>query len=98
MSTYEVTSPLGMPAAAAQSISSRVRELEGKRIGIFWNGYKNGDVLSHALEELLTERFKGLRVIELASGERPWGNRMDKKAPERAREARVDAAIGVAGC
>ncbi len=38
-------------------ISPRVAELEGKRVGLYWNGKPDGDYFWDTIEGLLKERF-----------------------------------------
>ena len=48
----------------------RPRSLEGKKIGLVWNGSPGGDVALKRVGELIAERVKNVR-IEFYSGTKP---------------------------
>ena len=56
---------------AAENITSapKVNDLNGKRIGLFWNQKPGGDVILRITAELLNQKFRGINFINL-SGER----------------------------
>ena len=47
----------------ARGISPRMPELEGKRIGLYWNGKPDGDYFWDTIEELLKKRFPTSAVL-----------------------------------
>jgi hypothetical protein len=45
-------------------ITSRVSTLEGKRVGLWWNGKPNGDVFLNRVAELLEKNYKSIKIIK----------------------------------
>ena len=45
-----------------QGVSRRPTTLEGKTVGLLWNGFRNGDVALQRISELLAERFTDVRT------------------------------------
>ena len=50
------------------TVTSSLETLEGKSIGLFWNGKPNGDVFLKKAGELLKTRFKNIKLIEYMPG------------------------------
>jgi hypothetical protein len=50
-------------AVPARGVSPRVAKLEGKRIGLYWNGKPDGDYFWDTIEELLKKKFPTARVL-----------------------------------
>ena len=85
--------PQGLVEAPSPSglTNPRIHDLEGKKIGIFWDGKLGGDNFCIALEDLFKKSYPTVSVMRAA-----WG---DKRAIARARDE-VDAfiyAVGDAG-
>ena len=62
--TLEVMNPRG--ALAPQAVlqpSARVRDLSGKKIGIYWTSKAGADNLLDVVAELLKERFHSAQII-----------------------------------
>jgi hypothetical protein len=55
--------------AVSGLINPRMRNLEGKKIGIIWDGKKGGDNFCIAVEELLKERYPTATAIRLVWGD-----------------------------
>ena len=68
---FEVPAPSGLTNA-------RVKDLAGKKIGIFWDGKKGGDNFCIAVEEILNKRYPTASTIRLV-----WG---DVEAAEKAKK------------
>jgi hypothetical protein len=47
----------------ARGISPRVPELEGKRIGLYWNGKPDGDYFWDTIEGLLKKRYPTATIL-----------------------------------
>jgi len=47
----------------ARGISPRVTKIEGKRIGLYWNGKPDGDYFWYTIEELLKKKFPTTTVL-----------------------------------
>ena len=45
-------------------ITPRVDTLEGKRVGLWWNGKPNGDVFLNRVAELLEKNYKNIEIIK----------------------------------
>jgi hypothetical protein len=50
-------------AMPARGISLRVAKLEGKRIGLYWNGKPDGDYFWETIEGMLKKRFPTATVL-----------------------------------
>ncbi len=50
-------------AAPARGISPRLPTIEGKRIGLYWNGKPDGDYFWDTIEGLLENRFPTATVL-----------------------------------
>jgi len=108
---YEVVSPVGDPVDEKNNTGTRaggtsgkitpaapVPDLNGKKIGLVWSAFKNGNVFLEAMESFLAGRFKGLEFVRLPGGRGlHWGDHPHESMAELAREARLDAAIAAAG-
>ena len=97
-SLYKVVSPLGEQAPGLDTGKSSsgpdVRDLHGKKIGMVWAAFTNGNVLLESFMDLLPERFDGIDFIKIPSGENlSWGDHPDVSIGKVAKEAGVDAAI-----
>ncbi len=97
--SYAAVSPLGTPSSKAAPISFRPASLEGKRIGLVWNGFGGGDVVLEALADLLGEQINNSEFIKLPSGKtESWGTPPHEGTTgEVAKEAGIDAVIVAAG-
>jgi hypothetical protein len=61
---WEVLNPLAEYERAVFALSPRLADLNGKTVGLFWNGKPNGNVLLEAIGKLLEERFKNIKLIK----------------------------------
>ena len=60
--TLEVLDPTGdIVVKGKVGLASRLNVLEGKTIGLVWNGKKHADILLDAVEGLLHERFPTIK-------------------------------------
>ncbi|NWG75909.1 MAG: hypothetical protein HXY24_15125 [Rubrivivax sp.] len=44
--------------------ASRVRTLEGRKIGLLWNGKPNGDIFLDRIAEILEKKYKDIEIIK----------------------------------
>lgn len=104
---YEVVSPEGVPVdnkpAARGATSGKhkpaagVEDLNGKKIGLVWSAFKNGNVFLESMETLLGARFRGLEFVKLPGGNGlRFGDHPNEGVAQLAKEAGVDAAIAAA--
>ncbi|MFQ5899799.1 MAG: hypothetical protein ACE5JN_16345 [Candidatus Methylomirabilia bacterium] len=62
MARLEVLNPVARVVEQSVPPASRVDDLAGKRIGLYWNMKSGGDGALDRTEELLKERFPGVTV------------------------------------
>ena len=69
MGTFRVLSPIGKgrKTEPLQPVP-RVENLASKRLGLFWNGKHNGDILLRRITELLKNKFKDIKVTKFDYG------------------------------
>ncbi|MBI2906518.1 MAG: hypothetical protein HYX92_02550 [Chloroflexi bacterium] len=60
---YEVLSPLGEPTVAKAHAVPLISDLKGKTVVMVWNGVFKGDVAFPMIQELLYQRYPGIKVI-----------------------------------
>ncbi|HVN96355.1 MAG TPA: hypothetical protein VMT62_08000 [Syntrophorhabdaceae bacterium] len=95
---YEVVSPLGKSMVKVIAPAPRLSTLEGKKIGLIWNAFTNGDVLAEAFANLLKKRFGQIETVNLPSGKGlSWGDYPDPSIKDIVKEAKVDAVIVTVG-
>ena len=97
---YEIVSPLAQKTNGTIPSVSPLANLDGKKIGLMWTLYTNGDVLANMVKDLLVKRFKNLKFVALPPGKgRQWGNYPDNQTiGEVVKESGVDALIVTMGC
>jgi hypothetical protein len=61
---WQVMNPIGDPPRAAFESAGRPGDLDGKRVGLFWNGKPGGDLLLDEIGRALAERFHGVEVVK----------------------------------
>ena len=59
----EVLEPTGAPVGGRGVLSPRLDTLDGKTIGILWNGRPAGDKIFNRMMEILKERHKIKEVV-----------------------------------
>lgn len=95
---YEVVSPLRKYAVKKVIPALPVDGLEGKKIGLFWTIFTNGDVLAGMLDEELSRKFEKVEVVKLPAGkDLKWGDYPNESIEGVVREAGIDAAIVLVG-
>ena len=73
--------------------------LAGKRLGLVWTAFSNGDIVLRAFREHLSKRYPDLEFVEMAPGRGlAWGDHPHPDIAELALEHRLDAALITAGC
>ena len=62
--TLKVSNPRGeRESSVMRGISPRLSSLEGKKIGIYWNGKPDGDYFWDTIEGLLKKKFPTSTVV-----------------------------------
>jgi hypothetical protein len=59
----EVLNPEGKIIKKGKSLAPRLETLEGKKIGLVWNGKPNGDKLLNEIGDLLKERYPTAETV-----------------------------------
>ncbi len=98
---YEVVSPAGDDAGAGKphAGAAPLDQLNGRKLGLVWTAFANGDIVLRAFREHLAKRFPDLQFVEMAPGRGlRWGEHPHPSIAEVARESGIDAAIVTAGC
>jgi len=101
---YEIVSPIGedrskLAGSGKFTSAPPLPDLNGRKIGLIWTEFTNGDVLLDAFEALLGERYPSLRFVRMAPGRNTeWGGSPDPTLTDLVRDQGIDAAIITAGC
>ena len=101
---YEVVSPLvdahDATATPKKSFGAPALDnLSGKKLGLIWTAFYNGDTVLRAFREHLSKRFTDLDFVEMMPGRGlAWGDHPHQSIAELAREHGIDGAILAAGC
>ncbi len=61
---WEVLNPVAEYETLMLALSPRLADLDEKKVGLFWNGKPNGDLLLEAIARLLERRFKHIKTIK----------------------------------
>lgn len=93
MAPLKVFNPVARPVQTRLTPAPRISDLNGKRIGLYWNMKAGGDVALQHIRELLEKRFPNARFSSY-HGDVGFTMRhlTPKEADRIARE--VDAVIG----
>ena len=57
---FQIRNPIGVTDTQMMQPAARLKDLHGKRIGLFWNSKARGDVALKTVQALLAERFSDL--------------------------------------
>jgi hypothetical protein len=101
---YEVVSPVGdardaKGAGKKTSSAPPLAGLNGKRLGLCWTAFTNGDIVLRLFREHLAKRFPDMEFVEFAPGRGlRWGEHPEANIADIVREERLDAALITAGC
>ena len=105
MSTdYEVVSPIGDPRDAPTREKKSfgalpLDSLSGKKLGLVWTEFYNGDTVLRAFREHLGKRYPDLQFVEMAPGRGlSWGDHPEASIADLARENGIHGAVIAAGC
>jgi hypothetical protein len=95
---WTLLSPVGDPQVEQFRIAGRVPDLNGKVIGLFWNGKPNGDIFLKSIAEKLQKRWRTLKIVPMwevkPDTRTALGNSMDNL---RAMALTADLIIGGSG-
>ena len=82
MKNFEVLNPLGEEESAETFVSPHIGDLNGTKIGLFWNGKHNGDVVLLGIKKQLESNFVVDRFIRFEHGYEGIGPAAIKKIVE----------------
>ena len=101
---YEVVSPVGdsRDASAVEKktfSAAPLDSLKGKKLGLVWTEFYNGDTTLRAFREHLGKRYPDLEFVEMAPGRGlRWGDHPQASIGALAREHGIHGAVVAAGC
>jgi ABC-type Fe3+-hydroxamate transport system substrate-binding protein len=61
---WKLVTPDGVVNIAPMKLAPRLTSLEGKTVVLQWNGKTNGDNFLNPIAEMLTQQFKGIKIIK----------------------------------
>ena len=96
MEQLEVASPVADAAIVKIDPAPRPSDLEGKRIGLYWNYKPGGDVALKRIQEILAERFPSATFVH-AQGS--VGGTVKHLTPKGADDfaSQIDVVVGTTG-
>ena len=96
---YEVVKPTGKPSERDIRPAAPLDTLEGKRIGMIWAAFGNGDVLLDVLAGLIKKSYPTCELVAMNPGKdlKP-SEYSDPSIADVAHENKIDAAIVTIGC
>lgn len=83
MKKVEVLNPVGESAVREAFIAPCFKDLNNKRIGLFWNGKHNGDAVLLRIGEYLKKKFKAKELIKFDYGMEGIGPAAIKEIAEK---------------
>ncbi len=97
---YEVARPFSKRSGDKISLAPPLEKFEGKKIGLMWVLFTNGDTLANSLIDLLGKRFNDIEFVRLPPGrDRVWGEYPHEPSiGDLVKEAGVDAVVVTIGC
>jgi hypothetical protein len=101
---FEVVSPIGDARDAAASEkktfgAAPLDSLNGKKLGLVWTEFYNGDTVLRAFREHLGKCYPDLQFVEMAPGRGlSWGDHPHASIAELGREHGIHGAVIAAGC
>jgi hypothetical protein len=67
---WELLVPEGAVIKEPLKLATRITSLEGKTIGLRWNGKPNGEILLNKVADLLKEKIPSVKIVKLYEIER----------------------------
>ncbi len=61
---WELLNPSGVLAIKPIKLAARIDTLEGKTVGLKWNGKPNGNLFLDRVAELLTKQVPGVKIVK----------------------------------
>lgn len=79
---WEVLDPSAEYEKLVYQPAPRLPDLNHRKIGLYWNGKPDGDVLLNAIGELLRDRFEGIDLLTSFTPQFPLTPKMIKQIAE----------------
>lgn len=101
---FEIVSPVGDARDTGRPEAKTfgappLENLNGKKLGLVWTEFYNGDTVLRAFREHLGKRYTDLQFVELPPGrDLRWGDHPTASIADLARENGLDAVVVAAGC
>ncbi len=92
--SLRVLNPVGTLRFNPLPYAKRLKDLNNKKIGLYWNNKARGDVALQKIRELLSERFKG---IAFEWFETPISVEATKEWFEKVKKSGVDGVVASTG-
>ncbi len=64
MVNLEVLNPVADKPKRKFELAPRLSSLSGKTVGLYWNGKPGGNIIRERTAQLLSQKFKGIRLKE----------------------------------
>jgi hypothetical protein len=93
--TLSILNPIGMVETQLMEPAPRLTDLNGKRIGLFWNTKMRGDLALRKVEELLKQRFSDLEFTWFES--KTYAEGLRPEEVEKIKGLRNQAMVGTSG-
>ncbi|MGO9379418.1 MAG: hypothetical protein ACLPN1_16020 [Dissulfurispiraceae bacterium] len=61
---WKLVNPEGVVNIEPMKLAPRLTTLEGKTVVLQWNGKTNGDKFLNQIAEMLTQQFKGIKLVK----------------------------------
>ena len=95
---WNLLNPAGDPQVDQFRIADRIRDLNGKVIGLFWNGKPNGDIFLKSIAEGLRKRWRTLKIAPMWEVKPDTRTALGNSADNlKAMAAGADLMIGASG-
>jgi hypothetical protein len=96
-SKLKVISPVGEAITINQSLSPRLKTLEGKTVCEIWNGGFGGDIVFPIIEEMLRKQYPNIQIIPYTKFPQTTINSMAEERQEGTLESVKNALLQM-GC
>jgi hypothetical protein len=90
-----ILNPIGVVEVQVEKPAPRLKDLNGKRIGLFWNTKMRGDLALRKIEELLKKKFVGMEFTWFE--QKTYAEGLRPKEIETIKGLRNQAMIGTSG-
>ena len=93
--TLSILNPIGVVEVQLEEPAPRLTDLDGKRIGLFWNTKMRGDLALRKVEELLKKRFVDIEFTWFQ--QKTYAEGLRPEEVEKIKGLRNQAMVGTSG-